>query len=108
MDGDADVDALGAAVTAVLCGHWTHDPPCPLAAHYSHADRLDGDGVHLRILFTTDPENEGLVRERIDSALMTGLLRGPDDSTTRWQLRASSSSPVKDDEKGQAERLARS
>ena len=31
MEPDADVRAPGAAVTVVLCGHWDHEPPCPLA-----------------------------------------------------------------------------
>ena len=107
MDGDADVNALGAAVTAVLCGHWTHDRP-PRPAHYSHATARTVMAFIYESCSLPTRRTRALVRERIDSALMTGLLRGPDDSTTRWQLRASSSSPVKDDERGQAERLARS
>jgi hypothetical protein len=44
MGADEDVGAPGAAVTVALCGHWEHDPPCPLAAHHTAAER-DGDVV---------------------------------------------------------------
>jgi hypothetical protein len=60
MDPDADLQAPGAAVTAALCGHWDHQPPCPLAPHHTHAHRADGE-VRLRILFATAPHNETTV-----------------------------------------------
>jgi len=45
----ADLRAPGAAITVALCGHWEHQPPCPLAAPPAsgtmrsawHARRLD-------------------------------------------------------------------
>jgi hypothetical protein len=39
--GGAD-DAPGAAITVELCGHWEHEPPCPVAAHHTAAAR-EGD-----------------------------------------------------------------
>ncbi len=107
MDLGADVNALGAAVTVALCGHWEHDPPCPLAAHYSHAERSDSDAVHLRVLFAAEPDREGTVRELIDSALMAGALAGSHDlEPVRWRLLSSNATPVKDDERAHAERLS--
>src|SRR2546426_8114852 len=88
MRPDADIRAPGAAVTVALCGHWEHEPPCPLAPHHSSAERTGGE-VRVRILFATEPERESLVRERITAALARGRLDGPDGVTTRWELRAS-------------------
>ena len=68
MEPDADMRAPGAAITAALCGHWDHQPPCPPAPHHSHAKRLGGQ-VHVRILFAAEPETEPTVRRRIDWAL---------------------------------------
>ena len=65
---DADIRALGAAVTAELCGHWEHDPPCPRAPHHTAAQR-DGEDVRLRILFANEPECAAEVRQRIGRAL---------------------------------------
>ncbi len=47
MAPDGDIQAPGAAVTVGLCGHWDHEPPCPLAPHHTEANRLGGV-VHLR------------------------------------------------------------
>ena len=84
---DADIAAPGGAVTAELCGHWEHPPPCPLAPHHTRPDR-DGDGntVALRIIFATEPANEALVRSRIDSALRQETLTGPDGRTSHWKF----------------------
>jgi hypothetical protein len=108
LEPDADVNAPGAAVTAALCGHWDHEPPCPLAPHHSRSTRSDVDTVHLRILFATEPESEARVRDLIDSALASGALEGPDGARTRWQLQSSSEGPVTLDEKSHGERLVRS
>ena len=51
----------GGAITAELCGHWEHPPPCPLAPHHTAAQRR-GAQVHLRILFATEPDREAEVR----------------------------------------------
>lgn len=88
MAPDADDGAPGAAVTTALCGHWEHRPPCPVAAHHTHADR-SGDQVRLRILFATEAHREAQVRQDIDRALARGELCGPGGATTRWRLRRS-------------------
>lgn len=107
MEPRADVRALGAAVTAALCGHWDHPPLCPLAPHHTHAHRID-DEVHLRILFAAQSDTEGTVRRRIELALSGGRLQGPGGITTRWWLRSSGPSAVTADETHHAERLIRS
>jgi hypothetical protein len=104
MDPLADERAPGAAVTVALCGHWDHDPPCPLTPHHSRADRVDGE-VRVRILFAVEPELEDTVRHDIDQALGTGQLAGPDGRTTRWRLRGSQRSVVWNNETDHAQRL---
>jgi len=104
MDPLADMRAPGAAVTMALCGHWNHEPPCPLAPHHSSADRV-GDAVHVRILFAVEPELEDTVRQGIDQALTGEQLAGPDGQTTRWQLRSSQRSVIQNNEMDQAQRL---
>jgi hypothetical protein len=106
MDADADLRAPGGAVTAALCGHWDHEPPCPLAPHHSRADRV-GSEVHLRILFVTDQTAETTIRHRIESALAHGKLQGPDGLVTRWQLHSSQRSALQADEMDHAEQLIR-
>jgi hypothetical protein len=49
MESDADVRAPGAAVAVALCGHWDHEPPCPLSPHRVSADEDAGE-LHVRIL----------------------------------------------------------
>ena len=102
MEADADLRAPGGAVTAALCGHWDHQPPCPLAPHHSRADRV-GSEVHLRILFVADQAEEPTVRQRIESALGSGQLPGPGGVVTRWQLRSSRRSDLHADEMDHAE-----
>ena len=104
---DADTRAPGAAITAALRGDWEHPPPCPLAPHHTRADRLD-DGVQLRILFAAEPDLEPTVRQRIELALSSGQLTGPDGTLTRWQLRTSGTQAVQPDETAHAERLRHS
>ncbi len=93
---DADVRAPGGAVTAELCGHGEHEPPCPLAPHHTAA-RRDGSAVHLRILFATEPEREAEVRERIGRAL-----------AAEWEVRSCAPASVRPDEQAHAGRLAAS
>jgi hypothetical protein len=104
---DADSRAPGAAITVALCGHWDHQPPCPLAPHHTAADRVN-DEVRLRILFATEPEREDLVRQRIDDALSGGEQHGPDGATTHWRLRGSRAGEVTPAEAEHGERLTRS
>ncbi|HEY7224501.1 MAG TPA: hypothetical protein VH561_13060 [Micromonosporaceae bacterium] len=106
MGADADLGAPGAAVTVALCGHWEHEPPCPLAAHHTRATRVEGE-VRLRILFAAEPTAEQTVRERIDAALAAGELRGPDGSVTRWRWQSSQRDEVADAERAHGRRLVR-
>ncbi|MGV9450279.1 hypothetical protein [Streptomyces sp. NPDC003635] len=106
IEADGDVRAPGAAITVALCGHWEHEPPCPLAAHHTATERI-GDEVRLRVLFASEPADEAELRGRIESALSEGRLDGPDGRTTRWRLRDTRPGVVHDDERDHAERLTR-
>src|SRR5215217_2133271 len=89
VDGAAaDPGAPGAAITTALCGSWEHQPPCPLAAHYTGWSR-DGDMVSLRIIFASEPASEGDVRGLIDAALAPGAFDTPHNTVSRWTLLAS-------------------
>jgi hypothetical protein len=89
---EADIAAPGGAVTAELCGHWEHPPPCPLAPHHTAAQRR-GEQVHLRILFATEPDREAEVRTRIERAL------------TRWEVRSCAAGEVRPEERAHVGRL---
>jgi hypothetical protein len=107
MDADGDPHAIGAAVTVALCGHWEHDPPCPLAPHHTQTER-DGDEVAVRTLFAAEPSVEDDVRRLIDTALASGHLEPSPAAATNWQLLSSSAAAVRDDERDHGERLIRS
>lgn len=102
---DGDPRAPGAAITVALCGHWEHDPPCPLAPHHTAAV-VEGEEVRLRTLFVVEPAREEEVRAKIDAALATGRLVGPDGRESSWRLRSSGASDVRVDEAEHARRLA--
>jgi hypothetical protein len=104
IDEGGDVGAPGAAITVALCGHWDHEPPCPLAPHNTSAQRID-DRVHLRTLFAVEPAREDEVRQRIRSALGEGRLVGPDRRTTHWQLHSGGPAHIRPEEVEQARRL---
>jgi hypothetical protein len=105
MAADADPRAPGAAITVALCGHWDHEPPCPLAPHHTDA-RREGEEVRLRILFATEPEREGEVRELIAGALAAGRLAVADAEPADWRLVGAGPSAVRPDEREHARRLA--
>jgi hypothetical protein len=110
MPATGDDGAPGAAITVALCGHWEHEPPCPLAPHHTQADR-DGDTVRLRVLFAAEPDQAGEVHRRIEQALRAGELAAadePDRPRARWQLRRSAPAQVSETEQDQATRLIRS
>lgn len=94
-------NALGGAITIALCGHWDHQPPCPLAPHYVTA-LPDGETITLRILFATEPANERRVRSLIGEALADGQLTGPDGGLTTWQLRSAAPGDVRPEEETHA------
>ena len=91
-------------MTTALCGHWEHEPPCPLAPHHTNARRSERHVV-LRILFAAEPDRVDDVRSRIDAALGSGHLRGPDGVTTHWALIRSGPGVVRPEERAHAGRL---
>ena len=97
MPAEADERAPGGAITVALCGHWEHEPPCPLAPHATGATR-DGGTVRLRILYATEPHRVAEVRRRIDEALAAG----------EWQLVSSGCSRIESQERDHARRLVKS
>ena len=101
---DGDVDALGAAITVALCGHWEHDPPCPLAPHHTRAERA-GEQVRLRTLFAVEPVLENEVRSRIETALRSSRFVGPGGVSTSWRLQASEPGEVGEEERDHLGRL---
>lgn len=107
MEPGADTRAPGAAITVALCGHWEHEPPCPLTPHHTGSTRVGAD-VHLRTLFAIEPAAAEGIHQRIDTALAVGQLIGPDGHLTRWQLRATQPSAVLPNEAEHAQRLASS
>jgi hypothetical protein len=106
MEPGADVRAPGAAVAVGLCGHWDHEPPCPLAPHRVSVDEHDGE-LRMRILFAAESDTEGEVRQLIDRAL-SGQLEFPGGFTTPWRLHTSWASEVSAEETDRAVRLIRS
>ena len=105
MEAGGDPRAPGAAITVALCGHWDHDPPCPLAPHHTAVDRVN-DAVHVRTLFAVDAAWEAEVRRRIRAALSAGRLVGADGEESRWRLHSSGPSVVRPEEVDHARRLA--
>ena len=77
MEPHADLRAPGAAITVALCGHWNHEPPCPLAPHHVSADEDDGE-LRVRVLFAAERDKEREVRHLIEQAL-SRQLKFPDD-----------------------------
>ena len=104
---NGDDGAPGAAITVALCGHWEHEPPCPLAPHHTRAERA-GDELRLRTLFVVEPELEDEVRQRIAAALAEGRLVGPGDVVRTWRLLSSKAADIVAAEHDDAERLLQS
>jgi hypothetical protein len=107
MGPEADSQAIGAAVTVALCGHWVHELPCPLAPHHTDASE-HGDAVRVRVLFATEPEQEAEVRRRIEGALAQGRLTAERGTVTEWQLVSSGPGALLPDELDHAQRLVAS
>lgn len=105
LEDGGDERAPGAAVTVALCGSVAHEPPCPLAPHHTRAHRCRGE-LSLRILFAAEPADEGRVRHLLEEALARGWGDTPDGRTC-WDLVESAPSPVDDEERSHARRLAR-
>ena len=107
MAAGGDIRAPGGAITVALCGHWDHEPPCPLAPHHTAAER-DGDVVRLRVLFAAEPGDEAEVRRRIDEALGQGRQGGPDGAVSAWRVVSSAAGAVRPDELDHGRRLSAS
>ncbi len=107
MEAQGDTRAPGAAITVALCGHWEHEPPCPIAPHNTTAERVDGE-VHLRMLFVVEPAREDEVRDRIRAALAAGRLVGVEGQESRGHLRSSARTAVRPDEADHLRRLTAS
>lgn len=103
LDPGGDSRALGGAITIALCGHWDHEPPCPLSPHHTDATPAGDGTVRLRVLFATDDEER--VRSLIGQALSSGRLSGPDGRVTTWTVKSSGAGSVRDDEADHAARL---
>jgi hypothetical protein len=106
LEGGGDSRAPGGAITVALCGHWDHQPPCPLVPHHTDAAPGDDDTLRLRVLFAAEPKDEGRVRGLIQQALWSGRQAGPDGRVTRWIVESSGASSVRPDEADHAARLA--
>ncbi len=81
-------------MTVALCGHWEHEPPCPLAPHHTQVDRIGGE-VRVRILFAAQPHLEGAIRELIESALSGEQLWGLGSTITRWGCAIANTAPFR-------------
>jgi hypothetical protein len=103
LDPGGDSRAAGGAITIALCGHWDHDPPCPLSPHHTDASPAGDGTVRLRVLFATDDEER--VRWLIAQALSSGRLSGQDGRVTTWTVKSSGAGTVRDDEAYHAARL---
>jgi hypothetical protein len=107
LDPGGDSRAPGGAITVALCGHWDHQPPCPLAPHHTDAAPCD-DTLRLRVLFAAEPKDERRVRELITLALSSGRMTGPDGKVTSWMVNSNGASSVRPDEADHAARLVAS
>ncbi|MDQ1530526.1 MAG: hypothetical protein QOE37_631 [Microbacteriaceae bacterium] len=96
---ETDDAAPGAAITVELCGAVPHEGPCPLAPHWTGAQR-DGGLLRLRILFAAEPDREAEVRARIGAALGG---REPE-----WRLVTSEPGELRPGERAHANRIAAS
>jgi hypothetical protein len=105
LDAGGDPRAPGGAITVALCGHWDHEPPCPLAPHHTDATPAGDDTLRLRVLFAAEPADEERVHSLIEEALSSGRLTGPDGRITRWMVQSSGASSVRPDEADHAARL---
>lgn len=81
---ESNLDAIGAAVTAGLCGHWQHEPPCRWP-HNNAVEPAEPGRARFRTVFVAAAEDEVEVRARIDGALRRGELTSDEGSAT-WRV----------------------
>jgi hypothetical protein len=91
---DLDPGAVGAAVTAELCGHPEHEGPC----RWPHNSQIDGarSPARFRTLFVAGEDEAAQVRERVE-----GVLR----SAPAWRVVSLGERPVAEPERALAQRL---
>jgi len=91
---DLDPAAVGAAVTAELCGHWEHEGPCRWA--HNTAIETRREPARVRTLFVAAEDESAGVRERIERVLR---------DATAWEVVSIRERPVAGAERDLAERL---
>src|ERR687898_3600605 len=95
LESGTDRAAVGAAVTAALCGHWEHEGPCRWP--HNNAVGAAGPATAFRTLFVAPAGEEEEVRDRIERALREG---------PGWAVLETRARPVLPGEQPLAERLA--
>lgn len=104
LEDGVDDRAPGAAITASLCGSWTHSGPCPTAPHHTAAHR-EGPLLRVRILFAVEQQSEAVTRDQIVTALAGKLLNEPSEGSG-WRLLGHHVGKIRSDEAKHASRLA--
>src|SRR4051812_35849310 len=97
LEPDADRGAPGAAITVALCGAWQHPGPCPLAAHHTAVLRGRNE-LRLRVLLASEATDRQEVWRRLRAALDSGVMAGPDGTSSRWTLRSCAEGAVRAEE----------
>ena len=94
LKNDGNPDALGAAVTTELCGHWKHDGPC----RWPHNNAIDTDRTpaRFRTLFVAADDEASLVEQRVRDALT---------SSNDWEVLSIERHPIANRDRGLAQRL---
>jgi hypothetical protein len=92
----ADPAAIGAAITAELCGHWEHPIGCRWP-HNTSVHGVDRGVANIRTVFVARPGDEAQVRSGIARAVRSGLLEH-DGLTHAWTVvREGPSTPLPDE-----------
>ena len=98
------VEAVGAAVTVALCGHWDHSGPCRWP-HNTSASPADGGAFTVVTIVIVDVADEPLVRSAIRQAVGAGELPGV-EAAGSWEVVTQRTRPMTPDEARVAGRLA--
>lgn len=104
LEGGADDRAPGAAITASLCGSWTHSGPCPTAPHYTAVYR-DGALLNVRVLFAIEEQAQATTRDQIVTTLADERVSTPSDISSGWRLIRHRPGKIRPDEVEHAARL---
>lgn len=83
LNENVDPQAVGAAVTIALCGHWEHNRPC----RWPHNNEIVD--ARFRTLFVCEPDEEPAVRARIAGALA---------GESQWRVVSERARPVAESE----------